>query len=149
MCVVSALKTVKNLPKMVEDHNEPGTQHVELICKKHLTNGTANSTKDQLKQVEESMEPPDGGTRAWLVMVASFFCNGILFGVINSYGVIYEELYANLQMQNVSNAAGKAGEERIPIKRRPVENLRLGTRLRVEKPLGSIDFRLNYKPPCH
>lgn len=53
--------------------------------------------------------PADGGSRAWAVMLGSFFCNGILFGVINSYGVLYSEFHDNLQRKNVTNAAGKAG----------------------------------------
>lgn len=55
-----------------------------------------------------STEPPDGGIRAWMVMLGSFFCNGILFGVINSYGVLYAEFHDNLQRQNVTDASGKA-----------------------------------------
>lgn len=99
---------------MVEDDHtsEPSSvaQHVELINKKHLPNGTATTNNTIEIKLEESMEPPDGGTRAWLVMFASFFCNGILFGVINSYGVLYSELHDNLQRRNVNNAAGKAGK---------------------------------------
>ncbi|VEN45309.1 unnamed protein product [Callosobruchus maculatus] len=52
--------------------------------------------------------PADGGSRAWAVMLGSFFCNGILFGVINSYGVLYKEFVDNLQKNNVTNASGKA-----------------------------------------
>lgn len=35
---------------------------------------------------------PDGGWRAWMVCVASFYCNGAMFGVMNSAGVIYVKL---------------------------------------------------------
>lgn len=59
---------------------------------------------------QEEFTPPDGGSRAWLVMIGSFFCNGIIFGVINSYGVIFKELYEDLKMKNVSDASSKAGE---------------------------------------
>lgn len=54
--------------------------------------------------------PPDGGTRAWLVMIASFFCNGVLFGVINTYSVIYVELQKKLEEQGVLDASSKAGK---------------------------------------
>ncbi|XP_060525192.1 monocarboxylate transporter 10 isoform X2 [Cylas formicarius] len=57
---------------------------------------------------ENDEHPMDEGARAWLVMVASFLCHGILFGVINSYGVFYSEFYARLESQNVSNPSGKA-----------------------------------------
>uniref|UniRef100_A0A1B6CZ26 Major facilitator superfamily (MFS) profile domain-containing protein n=1 Tax=Clastoptera arizonana TaxID=38151 RepID=A0A1B6CZ26_9HEMI len=52
--------------------------------------------------------PPDGGTRAWFVMVSSFLCNGVLFGVVNTYSVIYVELQKNLEDRGVSDASSKA-----------------------------------------
>ncbi|KAK7067669.1 hypothetical protein SK128_027815, partial [Halocaridina rubra] len=52
--------------------------------------------------------PPDGGCRAWLVMIASFACNGIIFGIINSSGLIYDKLLERLQDEGDSNAAFKA-----------------------------------------
>lgn len=81
-----------------------------------LKNGNATVVKvDRHQQShnedqEEEFTPPDGGSRAWLVMVGSFFCNGIIFGVINSYGVIFRELYEDLKMKNVSDASSKAGK---------------------------------------
>ncbi|CAG9858588.1 unnamed protein product [Phyllotreta striolata] len=66
-------------------------------------NGIANGER------RDACGPPaDGGSRAWVVMLASFFCNGILFGVINSYGVLYKELHDSLMARNVTNAAGQA-----------------------------------------
>lgn len=59
---------------------------------------------------EDELAPPDGGSRAWLVMVGSFFCNGIIFGVINSFSVLYTEFHGNLERRNVSDASSKAGE---------------------------------------
>lgn len=56
-----------------------------------------------------SILPPDGGTRAWLIMLGSFFCNGILFGVVNSYGLIFVELKLNLQKAGVDEYSSKAG----------------------------------------
>ncbi|XP_068212294.1 monocarboxylate transporter 10-like isoform X2 [Palaemon carinicauda] len=52
--------------------------------------------------------PPDGGCRAWLVMVASFTCNGIIFGTINSSGLLFEKLVEKLKEDGVENAAFKA-----------------------------------------
>lgn len=82
-----------------------------------LKNGNATTTTtttvvklQREDQDQEEFTPPDGGSRAWLVMVGSFFCNGIIFGVINSYGVIFKELYEDLKMKNVSDANSKAGE---------------------------------------
>ncbi|XP_019764703.2 monocarboxylate transporter 10 isoform X1 [Dendroctonus ponderosae] len=57
---------------------------------------------------EDDHPPADGGTRAWLVMLGSFFCNGILFGVINSYGVLYNDFNKALVADGVTHASGKA-----------------------------------------
>lgn len=55
-------------------------------------------------------EPPDGGARAWLVMISAFLCNGILFGVINTYSVIYMKLQSKLIENGDPDASSKAGK---------------------------------------
>lgn len=62
------------------------------------------------KIVPDDDEAMDGGARAWLVMVCSFCCNGILFGVINSSGVFHKELSEHLEAMNDTEASSKAGE---------------------------------------
>ncbi|XP_059619739.1 monocarboxylate transporter 10 isoform X2 [Phlebotomus argentipes] len=56
----------------------------------------------------EMREPPDGGTRAWLIVISSFFCNGIIFGVINTYSVIYLRLQEELKMRGDPEASSKS-----------------------------------------
>ncbi|XP_018329050.1 monocarboxylate transporter 10 [Agrilus planipennis] len=52
---------------------------------------------------------PDGGPRAWLIMLASFFSSGVLFGVINSYSVFQTKISNYLEIsQNDTAAASKA-----------------------------------------
>nr|XP_027212840.1 monocarboxylate transporter 10-like isoform X2 [Penaeus vannamei] len=51
--------------------------------------------------------PPDGGFRAWLVMLASFLCNGIIFGIINTSGLIYNKISQKLEEEGDPNAALK------------------------------------------
>ncbi|CAO1410088.1 unnamed protein product [Diamesa tonsa] len=53
-------------------------------------------------------EPPDGGYRAWIVLVSAFLCNGILFGVINSYSVIFMSLQRQLDANGDKEASAKA-----------------------------------------
>lgn len=53
---------------------------------------------------------PDGGSRAWLVMIGSFLCNGLIFGLINTYSVIFVRLLDDLKADNVADASSKAGE---------------------------------------
>ncbi|KAG0726833.1 hypothetical protein GWK47_035810 [Chionoecetes opilio] len=51
--------------------------------------------------------PPDGGMRAWAVMLAAFLCNGIIFGIINTSGITYNKIATRLQEQGDPNAAFK------------------------------------------
>lgn len=53
--------------------------------------------------------PPDGGSRAWLVMLGSFFVNGLIFGLMNTYSVLYDRLQQDLQDEHVAGASSKAG----------------------------------------
>ncbi|VVD00482.1 unnamed protein product, partial [Leptidea sinapis] len=56
----------------------------------------------------DANRPPDGGLKAYSVMIGSFLTNGLIFGVINSYSVIYTVLLKNLKDANVPNADTKA-----------------------------------------
>ncbi|OXU27002.1 hypothetical protein TSAR_014654 [Trichomalopsis sarcophagae] len=53
-------------------------------------------------------EPPDGGWRAWSIMVGSFLINGILFSVINTYSFIYLDLQKRLQEKGETEVSSKA-----------------------------------------
>lgn len=61
-----------------------------------------------LEQKVDHIEPPDGGGRAYLVMVCAFMCNGILFGIINTYSVIYLSLQKQLKESGDEEASTKA-----------------------------------------
>lgn len=63
----------------------------------------------------ERIEPPDGGARAYLVMVSAFLCNGILFGIINTYSVIYLSLQRQLTASGDEAASSKACESPNPL----------------------------------
>lgn len=56
-----------------------------------------------------STEPPDGGARAWCVMISAFFCNSIIFGIINTFGIMYIKIFDYLKESGDSEAASKAG----------------------------------------
>ncbi|RZC41675.1 monocarboxylate transporter 10 [Asbolus verrucosus] len=75
------------------------------VTSKNAQNGTAPK---KTTGVEDEFSPPDGGMRAWLVMIGSFFCNGILFGVINSYSVLYEEFHRSLKEKGSKNPTSEA-----------------------------------------
>lgn len=56
--------------------------------------------------------PPDGGLRAWMIMIGSFAINGILFSIINTYSLIYMELQNRLTEAGESEVSSKAGKSR-------------------------------------
>lgn len=81
-------------------------------------NGTQNGTDKSKEGVQQkskpidtghSHEPPDGGF-GWIVMIAAFTCNGILFGIINCYCVIYSSIQRQLTEKGDTEASSKAGE---------------------------------------
>jgi len=55
------------------------------------------------------VEPPDGGLRAWMIMIGSFTINGVLFSIINSYSLIYQELQKRLIEAGETEVSSKAG----------------------------------------
>ena len=46
--------------------------------------------------VNRVFKPPDGGW-GWVVVFASFMMNGIIWGILNTSGIIYVELLEYLQ----------------------------------------------------
>lgn len=78
---------------------------------------TANGSATQPVHIEapccrdiHGKEPPDGGAQAWLVMVSAFICNGVIFGLINTYGVLHKLLVERLKAQGDADASSKAGK---------------------------------------
>lgn len=76
------------------------------------TNGNARTTIHEASFTSEEeynkreFVPPDGGFQAWLVMACCFLCNGVIFGIINSYGVIF--VYLKEGYKDDDEAATKA-----------------------------------------
>ncbi|XP_011340800.1 monocarboxylate transporter 10 isoform X2 [Ooceraea biroi] len=62
--------------------------------------------------------PPDGGLRAWMIMIGSFTINGVLFSIINTYSIIYPELQRRL---------AEVGETEVSSKSALVGSLTIGT----------------------
>ncbi|KAG8227513.1 hypothetical protein J437_LFUL002402 [Ladona fulva] len=78
------------------------------VCRS--ADSTASPEEPPPSQANRAAEPRDGGARAWMVLVASFLTNGIVFGVINSYSVIYVNLQEKLKDAGVPEASSKACE---------------------------------------
>ncbi|KOC69627.1 Monocarboxylate transporter 10 [Habropoda laboriosa] len=66
------------------------------------------SRKDPEADGGNVVTPPDGGLRAWMVMIGSFVINGVLFSVINTYSLIYLELQKRLLESGETAASSKA-----------------------------------------
>lgn len=67
--------------------------------------------KSETKKVVEVRpveDVPDGGLLAWIIVLASFLTNGIIFGIHNCYGIIYLRLRNELESSGISDAATKA-----------------------------------------
>ncbi|XP_070073980.1 monocarboxylate transporter 10 isoform X1 [Drosophila takahashii] len=73
-----------------------------------LQNGNGTHIEAPCCRDIHGKEPPDGGARAWLVMVSAFLCNGIIFGFINTYGVIHSLLTERLTKLGDPEASSKA-----------------------------------------
>ena len=69
------------------------------------TNSESNSNNDDVTQPQ----PPDGGFWAWLVLVSCFLVNGIIFGIINTFGILFVQLKIDLDEAGVEDAATKCG----------------------------------------
>lgn len=98
-----------------------------------LRNGNANNANHNADEEEDDGEdddaaaataaavapgefvPPDGGCRAWMVMLSAFLCNSILFGIINTYGSIYLTLQERMKESGEKDASSKAGKRRYII----------------------------------
>ena len=68
-------------------------------------NSESNSNSNDVTQPQ----PPDGGFWAWLVLVSCFLVNGIIFGIINPFGILFVQLKIDLDEAGVEDAATKCG----------------------------------------
>ncbi|XP_063993763.1 monocarboxylate transporter 10 isoform X2 [Diachasmimorpha longicaudata] len=103
------------------DNNHP--QIVSLSGQSKSGNLSPNKLPRKKAQPEDEDDdddklPPDGGVRAWMIMLGSFTINGILFSVINSYSLIFLKL---------SEILRDAGETEVSSKASLVGSLTIGT----------------------
>lgn len=83
----------------------------ETLLTNHSNHAVVVPAKiEKPRETKVEHEPPDGGARAFLVMICAFLCNGILFGIINTYSVIYLSLQRQLQESGDEAASSKACE---------------------------------------
>ena len=105
--------SVPTAPDAVVDEKElflrgPGTGS-KVCFQDNITGSTTikhNQEPIYLRKETEEFVPPDGGW-GWVVCFASFWTNGSIFGIINTFGIMYVAL-----LEEFSGA----GEEDIAFK---------------------------------
>lgn len=93
----------------VNGRHQPPPINGAITTNSKLIDTNDNNTVKK-KYVSHDTPAPDGGLRAWCVMLSAFLCNSILFGIINTYGPIYITLQKSLENQGVDQASSKACE---------------------------------------
>ncbi|KAK0162174.1 hypothetical protein PV327_008532 [Microctonus hyperodae] len=88
----------------------------DVVLQTNLSQQNNDNVEEQKSKTEYT--PPDGGIRAWTIMIGSFTINGILFSVINSYSLIFLELIKKLE---------EFGETEVNAKAALVGSLTIGT----------------------
>ncbi|CAD5115824.1 DgyrCDS4764 [Dimorphilus gyrociliatus] len=92
-------------PGSIDRNNEKDTfiEHekaeVDFVSREDLR---ANNKTDDFEQA------PDGGARAWLVCLASFWTNGAIFSVLNTFSVLYVQIMKDFKEDNDSDLAFRA-----------------------------------------
>lgn len=95
------------------DNKDSKAENEASLLEKPPTATLANTTdkcSNEKAGVQQQQRQMDGGLRAWLIVLSSFMCNGLIFGVINSYSQVYVELQKILEANGVQEAGGKAGK---------------------------------------
>lgn len=114
---VTTSKSALNAPPNKQILSRQDTDyHRTYEASEPLYHGGANNSTARIHRTvstsigafENKHIPPDGGTRAWLTMISAFFCMGLIFGLLNSYSVIYSYLQQRFESWNDPEASSKA-----------------------------------------
>ncbi len=78
--------------------------------RKDVETGAAARPSAEAKAEEAGESPsaaaviPDGGLHAWIIVVACFLTNGILFGICNCFGILYVYFKKELEQAGTKDA---------------------------------------------
>ena len=70
-------------------------------------------SSDSLSDKYSSPQPPDGGCWAWLVLLGCFLVNGIIFGIINTFGILFVKLIEEMERAGIEDAKSKCGNTTV------------------------------------
>lgn len=65
--------------------------------------------------MENTFEPPEGGFRAWLVCITSFWTNGTIFGILNTFGLLFVALKEEFEESGEADLAFKICKSFFPL----------------------------------
>lgn len=79
--------------------------------KKENVNGTVNAPEQTAAPGADEVEfvHPEGGW-GWLVMLASMWCNGSVFGIQNAFGILFQALLRDFDSEKVEDLRFRTGE---------------------------------------
>ena len=86
----------------------PGDTSADTPLMEGANHNNSESNSNSNNDVTQP-QPPDGGFWAWLVLVSCFLVNGIIFGIINTFGILFVQLKIDLDEAGVEDAATKCG----------------------------------------
>ena len=72
-------------------------------------------SSDSLTDKYSSPQPPDGGCWAWLVLLGCFLVNGIIFGIINTFGILFVKLIEEMEAAGIEDAKSKCGNRTLTV----------------------------------
>jgi len=67
----------------------------------------SDDCSDSVSDKYTQAQPPDGGCWAWLVLLGCFLVNGIIFGIINTFGILFVKLIQEMEKAGVEDATSK------------------------------------------
>jgi len=124
-----SIVSLSSLKYLVNNNHKPPSKMTDKEPVKLTTTNTLQSEENPSRKNcnIQNFVPPDGGSRAWLVMIFSFLCNGVIFGIINSSGVLFVYIKKSY----------KGDEEAAATKASLVASLAIGTTFLLS-PISSI-----------
>ncbi|XP_012275951.1 monocarboxylate transporter 10 isoform X2 [Orussus abietinus] len=100
------------VPDSIDVKQQTDSDITDLLTKtEQYGNKSMKASKDGIIEITSSnipFTPPDGGIRAWMILLSSFLINGILFSIINTYSLIHMELQKKLKDAGDTEASYKA-----------------------------------------
>lgn len=111
-----------SIPAQLRNNELPSPQAANLAINRStvLRGGAVNSSggstsaryveppNDLYAPPTDMFSPPDGGFTAWIVCFTAFWTNGVIFGILNSFGVLLVDIIAMYEKQGMVHSTFKS-----------------------------------------